>query len=88
MDDLITCDYCGKQTDDLRFGCCFMCASAGEEKAAKRTVAQHVLKGFFNLFRGNISIARIDFVWAWERASRTGDYAAGGVFDREGYQWR
>lgn len=72
------CAGCGKD-DELRLGFCFDCATAGEENAARRTVAQHLLKGLKNLCRGNDN-ARFDFGWAWERLTRTGDYARNGAF--------
>lgn len=76
------CDYCGKD-DELRFGCCWECACAGEAKAAKRTVVQHVAQMFRSLWRRNGN-AKYDLKWAWERLTKTGDYAPGGYFEREG----
>lgn len=76
------CHYCGED-DELRFGCCWDCASAGEAKAAKRTVCQHLTQMFRNLWRRNGN-AKYDLKWACERLTKTGDYAPGGYFEREG----
>lgn len=73
------CDYCGKE-DELRFGCCFDCASDGEARAARRTVVQHIGKMFRNLWKRNGN-AKYDFKWALERLTKTGDYKPGGYFD-------
>jgi len=77
-----TCDFCGK-TAELRLGCCWECATDGEAEAARRTVIQHILRGFRNLAKqtGN---ARFDFAWAWERLTSTGDYAPEGYFAKFG----
>ena len=72
------CDYCGKD-DELRLGCCWDCASAGEAKAAKRSVIQHIGSMFRNLRKRNGN-AKYDFKWAWERMTKTGDYAPNGYF--------
>jgi hypothetical protein len=72
------CAGCGKD-EDCRFGFCFDCATAGEERAARRTVLQHLSRGFKNLSTGSNN-ARFDFQWAWERLTRTGDYAPDGAF--------
>jgi hypothetical protein len=61
--------------DELRMGFCFNCASAGEERALRRTVVQHCLRGLRNLRPGHFWKSRIDFSWAWERLTKTGDYA-------------
>lgn len=72
------CAGCGRD-EELRLGFCFDCATAGEERAARRTVLQHVAKGLRNLWNRN-SNACFDFKWAWERLTRTGDYARNGEF--------
>jgi hypothetical protein len=76
------CQGCGR-TDDTRMGFCFECATAGEERAARRTVLQHVMKGLGHCARGYWLDARIDFSWAWERLTRTGDYRPGGEFESQ-----
>jgi hypothetical protein len=75
------CVGCGRE-DDLRFGFCFYCASAGELRAARRTVFGHSCRGLKNLLRGRWWQARMDFSWAYERLTRTGDYQPGGEFER------
>jgi hypothetical protein len=72
------CDHCGKD-DELRFGCCWDCASAGEARAARRTVLQHLSSAYRNLWRRNGN-AKYDIKWAWERLTKTGDYAPNGYF--------
>lgn len=72
------CKGCGKD-DELRLGFCFDCASAGEERAARRTVLQHLARGFSNLVKRSPN-AKYDFKWAWERLTQTGDYARNGAF--------
>lgn len=67
------CNGCGRD-EDCRCGYCFDCATAGEERAAKRTVWQHICKGIGHLFGGWRTEARIDFRWAFERLTGTGDY--------------
>lgn len=79
---------CCERDEELRMGVCFDCASAGEERAAKRTVVQHLRRALENLLSGKTGNARFDLQWAWERLTGTGDYARGGTFDREGYRWR
>jgi hypothetical protein len=82
------CAECGA-ADDNRLGFCFDCARSGEEKAAKRSVLKHLWTGFVGLLRPRRWYrVRYDFSWAWQRLARTGDYAKGGTFDREGYNWR
>ena len=81
------CRGCGKD-DELRLGYCFDCASKGEERAAKRSVEEHLKHGLAQLKKGNMENARYDFKWALERLTLTGDYATGGTFDSEGYKWR
>jgi len=74
------CQYCNNPDDDLRMGCCWDCASAGELRAARRTVTQHLGNAVRNLAAGNFANARFDLCWAWERLTKTGDYAPGGYF--------
>lgn len=77
------CFACG-EVDELRMGCCFDCAMAGEEVAARRTVMQHLGHGIWRVLRGRFGFAtRMDFVWAWERLTKTGDYAPGGEFESQ-----
>lgn len=76
------CRGCGLE-EDVRFGVCFDCATSGEARAAKRTVLQHIRKGFGNAMKRKWISSRIDFMWAWERLTRTGDYAPGGTFERD-----
>lgn len=83
------CKGCGKN-EELRMGFCFDCASSGEERAAKRKVYQHLLKAWNNAWLGHKHTwkSKIDLSWAWQRLTRTGDYAQGGTFDWEGYNWK
>ena len=81
------CKFCGRE-GELRFSCCFDCASRGEERLAKRTVIQHVVVGFRQIFRGRRDYARIEFSLAFQRMFRIGDYAEAGYFDWEGINWR
>lgn len=77
------CAGCGN-ADELRRGFCFDCAMAGEERAARRTVLRHLGHGLWRVMRGHFGFGtRMDFVWAWERLTKTGDYAPGGEFDRQ-----
>jgi len=76
------CKRCGCY-DDLRMGTCFDCADAAERRAAQRSAGQHIGMGFRLLREARWTSARICFLWAWERWTRTGDYAPGGVFERE-----
>jgi len=82
-----TCAHCGKRTE-LRMGCCYDCAMSGEERAAKSTVRQHLMKFVRNLIRRKWFYAKCDIRWAWQRLTRTGDYRTGGYFDKEGHRWR
>lgn len=93
------CKKCGRD-EETRIGYCFDCASAGDERMAKLTVTQHTKKAVEYLRRSrNKAVpqdmrdefqwrANTHFHWAYERLSRTGAYARGGTFDREGYKWR
>lgn len=88
MTETTKCAKCGRE-EELRLGYCFNCVSEGERRAAKRTVWQHFLKGLSKLHQPKrLWQIRYDWQWAWERLTRTGDYAPGGVFDKEGYDWR
>lgn len=78
------CFRCGAD-DELRFGCCWDCATAGETRAAKRTVVQHLGCMFSNLRKRNGN-AKYDMKWAWARLTKTGDYAPGGYFERSNIQ--
>jgi hypothetical protein len=69
-------------------GVCFECADAGELKAARRTVAQHIAKAARNLRRGRWDFVRHDLTWAWQRLTGTGDYRPGGYLDNEHPGWR
>lgn len=77
------CSVCGAEDDDLRFGVCFACAEAGERRAAQRTVRQHLGTAVRNLWRGKLTYARYDLTWAWQRLTKTGDYAPGGTFEQD-----
>lgn len=81
------CRGCGKLNEDLRLSFCFDCATRGEERAAKRTVVQHLYKALQNVLKGS-SCWRYDLRWAFQRLVRTGDYDEGGYFDRQGIKWR
>jgi hypothetical protein len=70
------CIGCGKD-DELRLGFCWDCASEGEARAARRSVLQHLAKALSHIGQTNF---RYDIKWAWERLTRTGDYAPGGYF--------
>jgi hypothetical protein len=83
------CASCGNFDDDMAMGFCFDCCLKGEEKAASRTVAQHLLTALSKLFRySRWWTLQYDLKWAKERLTRTGDYKKGGYFDRQGYAWR
>ena len=77
------CFACGK-TDELRMGCCFDCACDGEHRAARRSVLQHIGQGLGLALKGQFDFStRTSFVWAWERLTKTGDYAPGGEFETQ-----
>lgn len=77
------CSACG-EIEELRYGCCFDCACAAEERAARRSVLEHLSRGLVRVLRGDFSFStRVDFAWAWERLTKTGDYAPGGEFDSQ-----
>lgn len=81
------CTGCGKD-DELRLGFCWDCANGGEARAAKRIVRQHLAKAWRNVRQGRWANVRYDLKWAFERLTRTGDYAADGYFDSQGHAWR
>lgn len=87
MREITVCKGCGKE-EELRMGFCFDCAFKGEARAAKRTVEQHLEKALEKVRSGNTENAKYDIRWALERLTLTGDYADGGTFDQEGYDWR
>lgn len=84
----MTCKFCGKEGFDLRGGCCFDCACQGEERAAKRTILEHLAQACKSLSHGYFSHVRFDVQWAWQRFWRTGDYARGGYFDAQNIDWK
>ena len=75
------CRGCGRD-EGLRLGYCFDCATYAERIAAHRTVWRHIT-GIVHTLRMQLTFARIDFKWAWERFTHTGGYAPGGEFERE-----
>lgn len=77
------CIGCGRD-EDTRMGFCFDRVTAAEERALKRSVLQHIGKGFQHLVRKDFISARIAFMWAWERLTGTGDYAPKGPRDDSG----
>lgn len=81
------CTNCGND-EECRFGICFDCASAGELRAARRTVLGHLRKAVTNIFAGNWRYMRFDVSWAMQRALSRGDYAKDGYFDAMGVDWR
>lgn len=82
------CAHCFTPDVDLRLGVCFRCADEGELRAARRTVAMHLVKALSNALAGNWTYVRFDLRWAWQRLTGTGDYAPGGYFDQEHPGWR
>lgn len=82
------CRGCGV-FDELRGGWCWDCASRGELKRARWTVLQQVKSGLAHLRTRHWFEAKCDFRWAWQRFTRTGDYAPGGYLDQEyGNTWK
>jgi hypothetical protein len=81
----MACDIC-KKKGDTRFGVCIDCASLAEEKAAKRTVIQHLKKCWANFKSKKYTYAKYDLRWAFQRLFLIGDYAKDGIF--KGYDWR
>lgn len=84
----MSCSVCGSDDTDTRMGVCFDCATAGEARAARRGVLGHIWRGIDAAMHAEWWVARICFRWAWERLTKTGDYAPGGEFDAAGYDWR
>ena len=82
------CAYCRAQNVETRMGCCWDCATSGEERAARRTVWQHISKAFDHALDGLWGNVRIDLSWAWERLTTTGDYPPQGYFDHQVPDWR
>lgn len=80
------CTRCGKD-DELRLGICFDCADTGESNAASRSVIQHLSKAVRNATQRKWEYAWYDLTWAWQRANRSGDYKAGGYFDKKHPGW-
>lgn len=78
----MTCKGCGANRD-LRLGFCFDCATDGERRAAMRSVVQHLLHIPRCLVHRNWFGAKTDLMWAWERLTKTGDYAPGGEFENQ-----
>jgi hypothetical protein len=76
------CTFCGAMAE-TRFGGCFTCATEAERRAAHRSVVQHVGSSLAAASRGDWTGARIFLCWAWERLTKTGDYAPGGEFERQ-----
>lgn len=73
----MTCRVCNTNTDDLRGGVCFDCATEGDLRLARRSALQHWLHGLEALLSGVWWMARMDFRMGWERIRRTGEYAPG-----------
>jgi hypothetical protein len=79
------CKGCKSDTE-LRLGFCFDCASRGEQRAAQRTVLQHVAKALHNARINRWNYVRYDLTWAWQRLTHTGDYAKRGYFSEMGVE--
>lgn len=75
-DNMGRCRGC-KKWDDLRHGYCFDCASEGDLRLGRRSVLQHLVKAIGHAARGYWWNAKIDVKCAWERLTRTGEYAPG-----------
>lgn len=73
----MTCRVCNIDTDDLRGGVCFDCATEGDIRLARRSTLQHWLHGLSALFGGVWWMAKMDFRMGWERVRRSGEYAPG-----------
>ena len=70
------CKGCGRD-DELRMGYCFDCATEGDLRLGRRSVLQHLAKAASHALRGYWLDARIDVKCAWERLTRSGEYAPG-----------
>jgi hypothetical protein len=81
---MMTCRICNSDSD-TRMGVCFDCATSAERIASKRTVFGHLRHAVKNLIDRNWLFARFDLSWAWQRFTRTGDYASDGAFAE--YEW-
>ncbi len=68
------CDICGGDTD-LRQNVCFDCASMAEDKALEKNFFQHLCTCIKHIFSFDFHLANIDFQWALERITDTGDYS-------------
>lgn len=80
----MTCVCCRQEADDLRGGVCWDCATDGEREAAGFSVLRHLWEAARRLPQPRRWwAARISVAWAWDRLTRTGYYAPGGIFERE-----
>lgn len=70
------CAKCGR-VDELRLGYCFDCASEGDRRLGSRSVHQHIRHAIGSALRGTWWMARMDMRCAWERLTRSGEYAPG-----------
>ena len=74
------CRICG-QLEETRFGVCFDCADAAERRALQRGVIGHLAAALSRVAHRDWFGARVCVCWAWERLTKTGDYAPGGYAD-------
>lgn len=79
------CRGCVVEADELRGGWCWDCANGGERKLANRSVVQHLLNGAYHVATWRWFYASVDFTYAWQRLTRTGDYKSGGYLERQGH---
>ena len=77
----MSCSFCGAVTDDVRYGACFDCASAGDQRLGRRTTLQHWTHAIGSLWERKWWRAKIDLKCGWERLTRSGEYAPGGEWE-------
>lgn len=76
------CSKCNEILPVGILGVCWECADTEEAKLARRTVIEH-LRSALTLRRKPRYERYIDLAWAWERLTKSGDYAPNGRFDRK-----
>lgn len=84
FDENAQCTTCGKRFGDLASGkvSCRPCSDDTAQKSALTTVWGHISLGLYYLFSFNFLGMFVEFLWAVQRATRTGDYGEAGRFTR------
>ena len=82
------CIGCGSNFARADTGMCGRCFNVTEREIAQTTVLGHLRDALGCLFNFEFMGVFAELMWAFQRATQTGDYAEDGEFTRRGINWR